>query len=93
MTSAADDLTLLTELMTVDAATTAARGERSIGIDVEAFEPKCSRSLIPRYTGVQVRERTQPYIDRINELQERNAELQQRNRRTTGSTRATGSKP
>lgn len=48
----------------------AARCERSIIIDVEAFDWNCSRSLVPQYTEEQVRDRVQPYIEQINALRD-----------------------
>ncbi|TWH51552.1 hypothetical protein L612_002600000620 [Rhodococcus rhodochrous J38] len=45
-----------------------ARCERSIVIEVEAFDWNCSRSLIPQYTDEAVRARISPYIDEINDL-------------------------
>lgn len=72
---AADDEALLDRLRVVDDGLVAARCERSIVIDVEAFDWNCSRSLVPQYTADEVRERTQPYIDQIEALQAEIAEL------------------
>ncbi|GAC57150.1 hypothetical protein GOHSU_16_01080 [Gordonia hirsuta DSM 44140 = NBRC 16056] len=51
------------------------RAERSIVIEVEAFDWNCSRALVPQYTAEQVRERVQPYIDEITSLQQQIDEL------------------
>ncbi|MGO3326430.1 pyridoxamine 5'-phosphate oxidase family protein [Gordonia sp. (in: high G+C Gram-positive bacteria)] len=64
-----DDPDLLDRLRHVDDGMISAVCERSIVIDVEAFDWNCSRSLVPQYTDTQVRERVQPYIDRISALQ------------------------
>ncbi|MCF8570923.1 pyridoxamine 5'-phosphate oxidase family protein [Gordonia sp. HY002] len=73
-----DDPALLERLRRVDDGEISAVCERSIVIGVEAFDWNCSRSLVPQYTDVQVRERTQPYIDRITELQDEVAALRAR---------------
>lgn len=73
-----DDPELLERLRRVPDGEISAVCERSIVIDVEAFDWNCSRSLVPQYTDVQVRERTQPYIDRITELQDEVAALRAR---------------
>lgn len=70
-----DDPELLDHLRHVTDGVTSAVCERSIVIDVEAFDWNCSRSLVPQYTDAQVRERVQPYIDRIDELQKEVADL------------------
>lgn len=75
---ARDDPGLLHRLRTIGADTISARCERSIVIDVEAFDWNCSRSLIPQYTADEVRERVQPYIDRIQALQQEVDELRRR---------------
>ena len=59
----------------VDDGEISATCERSVVVDVEAFDWNCSRSLVPQYTADQVRERVQPYIDRITELQSEVAAL------------------
>jgi predicted pyridoxine 5'-phosphate oxidase superfamily flavin-nucleotide-binding protein len=46
----------------------AARCERSILIDVEAYDWNCRRSLVPQYTEEQVYARMRPYIDEITAL-------------------------
>lgn len=51
-----------------DGARIAARGERSIVIEVEAFDWNCSRSLIPQYTEDQVKQRITPLVDEIHQL-------------------------
>ncbi|GAC70179.1 pyridoxamine 5'-phosphate oxidase family protein [Gordonia soli] len=66
---AADDPELLQSLRRIGDQEIAAGCERSIVVDVEAFDWNCSRSLIPQYTAEQVRERTQPYIDKMAEMQ------------------------
>ncbi|MCF8589438.1 pyridoxamine 5'-phosphate oxidase family protein [Gordonia liuliyuniae] len=73
-----DDAHLLERLRHVDDGVISAVCERSIVIDIEAFDWNCSRSLVPQYTDVQVRERVQPYIDRITELQDAVAALKAR---------------
>ncbi|AWT57651.1 pyridoxamine 5'-phosphate oxidase family protein [Mycolicibacterium smegmatis] len=45
-----------------------AKCERSILIDVEAYDWNCRRSLVPQYTEEQVRARMQPYLDEITAL-------------------------
>ncbi|MEJ9079576.1 pyridoxamine 5'-phosphate oxidase family protein [Gordonia malaquae] len=70
-----DDPELLRRLRRVDDGEISATCERSIVVDVEAFDWNCSRSLVPQYTADQVRERVQPYIDRITELQSEVAAL------------------
>lgn len=64
-----DDPQLLDRLRDLgDGRRISARCERSIVIDVEAFDWNCSRSLIPQYTDEAVRARIRPYIDEINDL-------------------------
>ena len=58
----------------------AARCERSIVIDVEAFDWNCRRSLVPQYTEDQVRARMQPYIDEISALRAEVDRLRSRGR-------------
>src|SRR5699024_10481102 len=75
---AADDPDLLGRLSHVGGRRIAARCERSVLIEVEAFDWNCSRSLIPQYTAEQVDERIEPYRADIRELRERIAELEAR---------------
>ncbi|GAA1482814.1 pyridoxamine 5'-phosphate oxidase family protein [Gordonia sinesedis] len=75
---AADDPELLQRLRTIGEQTIAARCERSIVIEVEAFDWNCARSLVPQYTAEDVQARMQPYIDRIAALQDEVAELRGR---------------
>ncbi|QRY61018.1 pyridoxamine 5'-phosphate oxidase family protein [Gordonia sp. PDNC005] len=70
-----NDPEFLRRLRRVDGGEISATCERSIVVDVEAFDWNCSRSLVPQYTADQVRERVQPYIDRIAELQSEVAAL------------------
>lgn len=64
-----EDPDLLDRLLRLDGgARVAAQCERSIVIDVEAFDWNCRRSLVPQYTEDQVRARMQPYVDEINLL-------------------------
>ncbi|EGD57058.1 pyridoxamine 5'-phosphate oxidase family protein [Gordonia neofelifaecis] len=70
------DPELLERLSVVDDGRITARCERSIVIEVEAFDWNCSRSVVPQYTAEQVRERVQPYIDQIHGLQDRVADLE-----------------
>ncbi|WP_347955838.1 pyridoxamine 5'-phosphate oxidase family protein [Gordonia aichiensis] len=70
-----DDPALLAQLTTVDTGRIAARCERSIVIDVEAFDWNCSRSIVPQYTEDQVRERVAPYVEQIHRLQDEVAAL------------------
>lgn len=72
------DPELLERLSQVADGRIAARCERSIVIDVEAFDWNCARSMVPLYTSEQVRERVQPYIDQIHQLQDRVDELERR---------------
>ncbi|GAA4677850.1 hypothetical protein GCM10023197_37350 [Gordonia humi] len=65
-----DDPDLLESLRRVPGGRVSAVCERSIVIDVEAFDWNCSRSLVPQYTTEQVRERVEPYVARIRELQD-----------------------
>lgn len=67
---ARDDPHLLDVLQQLDDGRIAARCERSIVIDIEAFDWNCSRSLVPQYTADEVRERTEPYIAQIKSLQD-----------------------
>ena len=69
------DQELLDDLMRVDDGLVAAHCERSIVIDVEAFDWNCSRSVVPMYTTEEVRERVQPYLDQIRALQDEVAAL------------------
>ncbi len=75
---AADDPATLDRLCLVDGRRIASRCERSVLIDVEAFDWNCSRSLIPQYTAEQVGERIEPYREEIRELRARVAELEER---------------
>ena len=70
-----DDPELLDRLREVPGGAISAVCERAFVIDVEAFDWNCSRSLVPQYTDEQVRERVQPYIDRITQLQDEVARL------------------
>ncbi|GAA2066229.1 pyridoxamine 5'-phosphate oxidase family protein [Williamsia deligens] len=54
----------------VDGRAIATPVERCVLIDVEAFDWNCARSLIPQFTAEMIRDRTQPYAERIVELQE-----------------------
>lgn len=51
-----------------DGATVGARCERSIIIDVEAFDWNCQRSMVPQYTEEEVQRRIAPYIDELTAL-------------------------
>lgn len=73
--NAVDDPDLLERLSRLDDGRIAATCERSIVIDVEAFDWNCSRSIVPQYTAEQVHERVQPYIDQIEKLHAEIAEL------------------
>ena len=46
-----------------------ARVERVAVIDVEGFDWNCPQHITPRYTVDEIRERTQPLLDRIAELE------------------------
>lgn len=66
---AADDPMLLDDLRRLpDGRTVSAECERSIVVEVEAFDWNCARSLVPQYTDEQIRRRIQPYIDEITAL-------------------------
>ncbi|MDF0528477.1 pyridoxamine 5'-phosphate oxidase family protein [Tsukamurella sp. 8F] len=69
---------LLARLRTIDGQTMTARCERSIVIDVEAFDWNCQRSLVPQLTVDEVRERVRPYAEEIISLRDRVAELERR---------------
>lgn len=69
------DPELFERLRRIEGREVAARVERGIVVDVEAFDWNCSRSLIPQYTADEVRERVQPYIDQIADLQRQLDEL------------------
>ncbi|MDV7199475.1 pyridoxamine 5'-phosphate oxidase family protein [Rhodococcus kroppenstedtii] len=74
----ADDPALLDRLRTLDdGSRVGATCERSILIEVEAFDWNCARSLVPQYTEDQVRRRVQPYIDEIAALQAEIARLRE----------------
>lgn len=75
---AAEDPALFERLHTVGDGRISARAERSIVIEVEAYDWNCARSLVPQYTTEQVRERVQPYIDEIAELRRQIADLEAR---------------
>ncbi|MGC4934447.1 pyridoxamine 5'-phosphate oxidase family protein [Gordonia sp. DT30] len=64
-----DDEALMSRLRWVADGEIASPSERAVVIEVEAFDWNCSRSLVPQYTAEQVRERVQPYIDQIGDLQ------------------------
>lgn len=82
---AQDDPALLRELQQLDGgAVIGARTERSIVIDIEAFDWNCSRSMVPQYTADEVRERVEPYIEQIRTLQDEVAGLRARLDETTG---------
>ncbi|ALG85328.1 pyridoxamine 5'-phosphate oxidase family protein [Gordonia phthalatica] len=72
---AADDPDLLDHLRQVDGGQIAAQCERSVVIEIEAFDWNCGRSIVPQYTKEEVRERVQPYIDQIHTLQDEVAAL------------------
>lgn len=72
---AADDPELLARLRTVDGGQIAAQCERSVVIEIEAFDWNCGRSIVPQYRMEEVRERVQPYIDQIHGLQDEVAAL------------------
>ncbi|WP_067696962.1 pyridoxamine 5'-phosphate oxidase family protein [Nocardia jejuensis] len=65
---AADDPELLARLRKIGNAEIAARCERSIVIDVEAFDWNCSRSLIPQYRREEVQALNQRHADEIARL-------------------------
>ena len=71
-----EDPDLLERLRHVGGREMGARAERSVVIDVEAFDWNCSRSLVPQYTADEVRERTRPYVEEIRRLRARIAELE-----------------
>ncbi|MGZ8176640.1 pyridoxamine 5'-phosphate oxidase family protein [Williamsia sp. SKLECPSW1] len=72
---AADDPDLATTLGHIAGRPVAARVERCVTLDVEAFDWNCSRSMVPQYTAEMVAERTAPYAARITELQDENDRL------------------
>lgn len=66
---AQQDPELLERLRSLDGGgRVAARCDRSIVIDVQAFDWNCRRSMVPQYTEEQVRARVQPYIDEVAAL-------------------------
>ncbi|MBM7366528.1 pyridoxamine 5'-phosphate oxidase family protein [Gordonia hydrophobica] len=72
---AADDPDLLEKLRVIDGGQISAQCERSVVIEIEAFDWNCGRSIVPQYTSEQVRERVEPYIAQIHSLQDEVAEL------------------
>nr|WP_235581634.1 pyridoxamine 5'-phosphate oxidase family protein [Rhodococcus sp. Leaf278] len=79
---AADDPQLLDRLRKIGDSTVAATCERSVVIDVEAFDWNCTRSIIPRYDAAyladlsevyqrKAAEREQELLQRISELEDR----------------------
>ena len=72
---AADDPELLDRLRRIDGGQISAQCERSVLIEIEAFDWNCGRSIVPQYTNEEVRERVQPYIDQIHALQDEVAAL------------------
>lgn len=81
---AADDPDLLDRLRRVGDDQIAAQCERSVLIEIEAFDWNCGRSIVPQYTKEAVRERVQPYIDQIHDLQEEVAALKRQLAATDG---------
>lgn len=72
---ATDDPELADILRHIGGRQIAARVERCVVLDVEAFDWNCSRSMVPQYTAEMVAERTEPYVARITELQDEVARL------------------
>lgn len=77
---AADDPELLARLRRIGDTTVAATCERSVVIDVEAFDWNCTRSIIPRYDANYLAELSEVYqrkaAEREQELLQRISELE-----------------
>nr|WP_255175986.1 pyridoxamine 5'-phosphate oxidase family protein [Rhodococcus sp. 06-1474-1B] len=89
---AADDLELLERLKKIGDLTVAATCERSVVIDVEAFDWNCTRSIIPRYDAAYLADLSEVYqrkaAERETELLQRISELEDQLRQS--STHRTG---
>lgn len=68
----------------------AARCDRSILIDIEAYDWNCRRSLVPQYTEEQVRARVAPYSDEIVALRAEVDQLRRSARSVSGESDTAG---